>query len=166
MRRSEGGWEEPSFVGKGRYATTTLDGYVYLTDRSRPYEKQRIVRTRLIDNRFAEMEWHEGGVNSPGADRRAGRHSYISPDESFIIFDSYKKGTDDTGRLFVCFRNKDGSWSKAIDLGEDINFSPIICAFLSPDGKYLFFASKGGIPGNKVDIYWVSAQLIEELREE
>jgi len=164
VRRSIDGWGEPSFVGQGMYSTATRDDYVYLTDRSKPYDEQGIVRTRLIDNRFAELEWQEGGVNSPGPDRRAGRHPYISPDESFIIFDSYKKGTDDTGRLFVCFRKKDGSWSEAFDLGYKINFSPNICASLSPDGKYLFFSSRGGIPGNKTDIYWVDAKIIQDLR--
>ena len=165
MRRIADGWGEPTYMGPGMYATATLDGSIYLTDRSRPVEKQGIVKTRLIDNRFAEFEWQEGGVNSPRADRKAGRHPYIAPDESFIIFDSYKKGTGDTGRLFVCFRKKDGSWSKAIDLGEEINFAPIICASLSPDGEYLFFGSNGGIPGHKGDIYWVSAKIIDELRE-
>jgi hypothetical protein len=85
-------------------------------------------------------------------------------DHEFSCFDSYEKGTDDMGRLFVCFRNKDGSWSKAVDLGEEINFSPNICATLSPDGKYLFFGSRGGIPDHKADIYWVSARIIEDFR--
>ncbi|MBN1224814.1 MAG: PD40 domain-containing protein [Candidatus Aminicenantes bacterium] len=160
MRRSADGWSEPTYAGPGMYATATRKGYVYLTDRSGPPEKQGIVRTRLINDRLAEFEWQEGGVNSPAPDRKAGRHPYISPDESFIIFDSYEKGTDDTGRLFICFRNTDGSWSKAIDLG----FPPAICASLSPDGKYLFFGSDGGISGNMTDIYWVDAKIIEELQ--
>jgi tetratricopeptide (TPR) repeat protein len=164
MRKTEDGWEKPIFVGKGMYATSTLDGYIYLTDRSKPYDKQGIVKTRLVENRFTAFEWQEGGVNSPGPGRKAGRHSYISPDESFIVFDSYKKGTDNTGRLFVCFRNKDGSWSNAMDLGNEINFAPVVCASLSPDGKYLFFGSNGGITNNKDNIYWVDAKIIEELK--
>ena len=166
MRKSQDGWKKPVFVGKGMYATCTLAGYIYLTDRSRPYEKQGIVRTRLVENRFTAFEWQEGGVNSPGPERKAGRHPYISPDESFIVFDSYKKGTDNTGRLFVCFRNKDGSWSNAIDLGDEINMAPVICASLSPDGKYLFFGCNGGITNNKDNIYWVSAKIIEAMRTE
>jgi hypothetical protein len=164
MRKTGDGWGKPIFVGKGMYATSTLDGYIYLTDRSRPYEKQGIVRTRLVENRFTAFEWQEGGVNSPGPGRKAGRHSYISPDESFIVFDSYKKGTDNTGRLFVCFRDKDGSWSNAVDLGDEINIAPAICASLSPDGKYLFFGCNGGITNNKNDIYWVDAKIIEDLK--
>lgn len=164
MRKTGDGWEKPIFVGKGMYATSTLDGYIYLTDRSKPYDKQGIVKTRLVENRFTPFEWQEGGVNSPGPGRKAGRHSYISPDESFIVFDSYKKGTDNTGRLFVCFRNKDGSWSNVVDLGDEINIAPAICASLSPDGKYLFFGCNGGITNNKDDIYWVDARIIEELK--
>ena len=87
------------------------------------------------------------------------------PSQSHVSFISHCRArayTDDTGKLFICFRNKDGSWSKAVDFGEDMDFG--ICASLSPDGKYLFFSSTGGIPGNKADIYWVSAKIIETLR--
>ena len=163
-RKSENGWGKPVFVGKGMYATSTLDGNIYLTDRTKPYEKQGIIKTRLVDNRFTAFEWQEGGVNSPNPERKAGRHPYISPDESFIIFDSYKKGTDDTGRFFVCFRNKEGHWGNAIDLGDEINIAPVVCASMSPDGKYLFFGCNGGITDNREDIYWVDAKVIEKLR--
>ena len=165
-QKSKDGWGEPIFVGKGMNATSTLDGTVYVTDRSRPYEEQGIVKTRVIDNRFAPFEWQEGGVNASAPERKAGRHPFISPDESFIIFDSYKKGTDDTGRLFVCFRHEDGTWSQAIDLGDEINFAPVVCASVSPDGKYLFFCSHRGHPNKKCDIYWVDAKVIEELKPE
>jgi len=163
-RKSEDGWGKPIFVGKGMNATSTLDGTVYVTDRSVPYEEQGIVKTRVVDDRFAPFEWQEGGVNAPGPGRKAGRHPFIAPDESFIIFDSYEKGTDDTGRLFVCFRHDDGTWSKAIDLGDEINFAPVVCASMSPDGKYLFFGSHRGDPSKKCDIYWVDAKIINKLK--
>ena len=76
-----------------------------------------------------------------------------------MVFDSYKRGNDDTGRLFVCFRHDDGIWSKAIDLGDEINFAPVVCALLSPDMKYLFYACNE-------DIYWVDAKIIKELISE
>jgi len=157
VERSGDCWGEPRYIGIGMYATTTRDGAIYMTDRSVPFEEQGIVKTRLLDGKFTDFEWQEGGVNSPAPGRRAGRHPFIAPDESFIIFDSYNKERGGEGRLFVCFRRGNGSWSKAFDLGDDVNFAAHICASISPDGKYLFYAANG-------DIYWVDAKIIEKFK--
>lgn len=58
-----------------------------------------------------------------------------------------------------------GSWTMPVNLGKNINtenreFSPSV----SPDGKYLFFVRDFG--GEKGDIYWVDAKIIEELKKE
>jgi Tol biopolymer transport system component len=96
-----------------------------------------------------------GGVNSPAP----GAHPCIAPDESFIVFDSERSDDPENADLFVCFRNDDGTWSDAFDLGDDINTDTSeICAALSPDGKYLFYQSRG-------DIYWVSTDIIGAVRE-
>lgn len=73
-------------------------------------------------------------------------------------------GDPEIPKIMISRRTKKG-WTApevAPFSGRHFDFGPHI----SPDGKYLFFASEGGIPGNKVDIYWVSAQIIEALREE
>ncbi|MCJ7580276.1 MAG: hypothetical protein MUP98_07050, partial [Candidatus Aminicenantes bacterium] len=95
-----------------------------------------------------------GGVNSP----LPGAHPCIAPDESYIVFDSKRSDDPDNADLFVCFLRMDGTWSEAINLGNKINTpQPEICAALSPDGKVLFYQSKG-------DIYWVNTKLIEDLK--
>ncbi len=78
--------------------------------------------------------------------------------KSFIVFDSKKKDDPKDADLYVCSKEKDGSWSAALNLGETVNTSTSeIAAALSPDGKFLFYQSKG-------DIYWVSVKLIEKLK--
>jgi len=67
--------------------------------------------------------------------------------------------------LYISFKQKDGSWTEAISLGNPINESGrSLCSTLSPDGKYLFYlGNQDGISG----IYWVSIeQIIEDLRPE
>jgi hypothetical protein len=84
--------------------------------------------------------------------------------------------------LYVSFRAPDGSWDEPINL-ESIN-SPRSDKFpgLSPDGRFLFFASRRtpaeqtpprfwdalelrpSPRGNQVDVYWVSTEVIERLR--
>ena len=89
--------------------------------------------------------------------------SYISPDESFIIFSS--KDRDDTiGKqdLYISFRKNDGSWTKARNMGSSINSEhDEICPSVSLDGKYLFFTSRRR---GKADIFWIKAEIIEKLR--
>jgi hypothetical protein len=95
-------------------------------------------------------------MENPGPNRRPGRHPFIAPDESYLVFDAYDKETH-SGALFVCFRTGENEWSKAIELAE-INFARHICAFVSSDGNYLFYSANG-------DIYWVGTEIIQQKRE-
>ena len=66
--------------------------------------------------------------------------------------------------LYICFNDGFGNWSKAKNMGNMINTrAPENCAYVTPDGKYLFFNS--GRNGN-YDIYWVDAGIIETLKTE
>jgi glyoxylase-like metal-dependent hydrolase (beta-lactamase superfamily II) len=160
VERTENGWGQPSYVGYGMYVTTTKDGTIYITDID--YEDQKkhgIARTKLINGRFGPFERQKGGVLSPAPGRMPGRHPCIAPDESFLIFDSYI--TDPPGsqaKLFICFRESDGSWGKAINLSKILDSDRNIAASLSPDGKYLFFMAES-------DIYWVSTKIFDHLKK-
>ena len=88
-------------------------------------------------------------------------HAFVAPDESYIVFDAGRPGGQGgEGDLYVVFRNADGSWSDAVNLGDTINTPGTnFCPMISPDGKYLFYAAGR-------DIYWVSAEVIEKLKTE
>jgi hypothetical protein len=91
-------------------------------------------------------------------------HPYIAPDESYVIWDDQReKGGYGGADLYISFRQKDGSWGSSINLGDTIN-SEFEDAYgsITPDGKYFFFHRSYG--NNKADIYWVDAQIIENLR--
>ncbi|ALT00572.1 PD40 domain-containing protein [Lacimicrobium alkaliphilum] len=96
-------------------------------------------------------------------------HPFIAPDESYIIWDSEKEdGYGDTD-LYISFRQPNGEWGSAKNLGNQINTDGTeASAYVSPDGKYLFFnrrprPNKDG-KGPEGDIYWVDAKIIEALR--
>ena len=92
-------------------------------------------------------------------------HPFIAPDESYLIWDSERDAGFGDSDLYISFRQEDGSWGPAINMGEKVNSDKWDAyASVTPDGKYILF-NRGVDPENdNVDIYWVSANIIDELR--
>lgn len=155
MKRRGSGWAEPVLLGPGMFATTSRNGSVYLTDIEG--SAHGIVSWKLAEERPAIPQREGGGVNNPAP----GVPPCIAPDESFIIFDSIRAdgvGGPGASDLYICFRQEDGGWGPAINLGPDINTpGENICAALSPDGKFLFYTAHR-------DIWWVSMDAVLRLR--
>ncbi len=81
---------------------------------------------------------------------------FIAYDESYLIFCAERKGGYGRGDLYISFRQEDGAWTEAKNMGEAINTADYeFCPFVTKDGKYFFYS------GNK-DIYWVDAAVIED----
>lgn len=68
--------------------------------------------------------------------------------------------------LYISFRQHDGSWGDAINMGDKINTDAYEAGpKVTPDGKYLFFVrNMGSDKFENVDIFWVGAHIIETLR--
>ena len=95
-------------------------------------------------------------------------HPFIAPDESYIIWDCEKEEGYGSSDLYISFRKKDGTWSSAINMGENIN-SDVEDSYASvtSDGKYLIFhrVNLGStFEESYANIFWVDAQVIENLR--
>jgi len=152
MEKTASGWANPKYCVNGMYVTTSREGTIYTTDiRSASEGIRRFVR---VNGAYSSGERLRGGVNSPVP----GAHPCISPDESYLVFDSKRSENPEDSDLFVSFRMKDGAWSEAVNLGKTINTpGSEICAAISPDGKYLFYQSRG-------DIFWVSTKIVEDLK--
>ncbi len=90
-------------------------------------------------------------------------HPYIAADDSYIIWDSERENGHGKSDLYIRFKQKNGSWGAAINLGPEIN-TGVSEAYgsVSSDGKYFFFHRSYG--GDTGDIFWVDAQFIENLR--
>jgi hypothetical protein len=136
------------------YVTTTKNGTVYVTD-WQGEEEADIVRRKLIDNKYQAPEKLVGGVNTEYSEA----HPCIASDASFLIFDSNRPGAmggeyDDD--YYISFRNTDDTWGDAIHFDAISDAGSNMCAYLSPDGKYLFFYANH-------DIYWVNAEVIKQV---
>jgi len=173
-------------LGK-RYKQRTLSGWSEIERLGSPFEEIKIMRmtssskgTFVFDEigmpngdgvlRYSRLV--EGKREAPrpfGKTINTGRmnaHPFIAPDESYLIFDGEREGGFGDSDLYISFRQEDGSWGTAINLGEAINTEAWeAAATVTPDGKYLFFnRNMGSNDYENVDIFWVDAKVIEDLR--
>jgi OOP family OmpA-OmpF porin len=81
---------------------------------------------------------------------------YLSTDGKTLVMSFSEKKNSKVDDLYVSFKQKDGSWSKPLNLGPEINSEEFTetTPFLAPDGVTLYFSSdrKGGQGSN--DIYY------------
>jgi hypothetical protein len=168
-----------------RYKERTLDGWSEIKSLGSPFEDIRIMRmtssatgTYVFDEanpegrgtlRFSKLV--DGKREAPQPlpkEINTGRynaHPFIAPDESYIMWDGQRSIEGRNADIFISFRKENGSWGKAIKMGDTINTEesegePRV----TPDGKYLFFNRMVDRKTFNADIFWVSAQIIEELR--
>jgi len=122
--------------------------------------------SRLIDGKREEPKKFSKDINSG----KYNAHPFIAPDESYILWDGRKDGGFGKADIYVSFKQLDGTWGKAINLGDKINTgNSEFGAIVTPDGKYIIFNRDVGKikPTDKyedVDIFWVDAQIIENLK--
>lgn len=187
----------PSFAPDGktihfgkRYKERTKDGWSEIKSLGSPYEEIQIMSLKVSSKGtyvFDEFGTSHGdgvirysrladGIREEpkafGKEINTGKwnaHPFIAPDESYIMWNSERESGFGDNDIYISFRQKDGSWGEAINLGDKVNTEkqeggPMI----TPDGKYLFF-SRVVAPGigdawPDVDTFWVDAQIIEDLR--
>ncbi len=145
-------WSQPVFYNEAYCITSSTEGSLFFSGGDK--KNRNILTFRETDVGFTEPRDLVGGVNTEAFEA----HSCVSPDGSFILFDSLRPGEFKHGEIYVSFRNKDGTWSEASSLGAKVNATHSHIASLSPDGKYIFFSREN-------DIWWVRARIIHELRD-
>lgn len=167
IEREIKGWSKPKLIdqvivnhpthwtfsfanNKNLYFTSEIDGVK---------GEQDIYIARFDGKKYLAPKDLGDAINSDGMDLTP----FIAPDESYLIFTRKGKNTRKTD-LYISFRNSDLSWTKAVDMGGDINteFNDLD-PYVSPDGKYLFFLSNRA---GKYKIYWMDAKIIDELKPE
>jgi hypothetical protein len=176
VKRTETGWTQPIHLdytinfGTGQScASICSNGTLYFNAKNitQSGKSMDIYRAKLIDGKFTQAENLGEIINNASPD-----HSpFIAPDESYIIFSSFRGGYGRSD-LFISYHRDDGTWTQPINLGSKINSAAKDeYPYVSPDGKYLFFNSNrvsqlnakrvADGPGN---IYWVDAKIIAELK--
>ncbi len=152
----------PSFEEIQIMRLTTSSKATYVFDEVGMPNGDGVIRySRLIDGereapRAFGKEINTGSMNA---------HPFIAPDESYIIWDGRREEGFGGSDIYISFRKKDGSWGDAINMGNKVNTDKWDAyASVTPDGKYLMFNRSLDEEGDNIDIYWIDARIIENLR--
>jgi len=164
--RENGTWGNPVemapvFDGLSMGVSITASGTIYYTLLTQGSGSYDIYKSQMVEGKYAEPEKLGPQINSDVPDWQP----FIAPDESYLIFSRYQ-GEPKSGilRLFISFKDSEGNWTEARDMGDEINQENAGWPYVSPDGKYFFFVSSRDNDCYFYKVYWVPAQIIEELK--
>ena len=166
--RTRDGWSERKSLGPmfdredwGIMRLTASSKGTYVFD---DYKSEDVIRISTVKNGERQEPVEIGPVVNTG---EWTAHPFIAPDESYLIWDSEREGGFGDSDLYISFKQSDGSWGPAINMGEAVNTDKWESfASVTSDGKYILF--NRGIDltddNRNVDIYWVDAKIIDSLR--
>ncbi|WP_416877096.1 hypothetical protein [Litorimonas sp.] len=142
--------------------TASANGTYYFDTFNRDQNDFPIRYSRLVDGKYEDPKPLSEAINTG----TYLAHPFIAPDESYLLWDAKRDDGYGDSDIYISFRQIDGSWGEAINLGNEINTDAWeASASVTPDGKYLFFSrNMGSDEYEDVDIFWVDAQVIENLR--
>ena len=141
MELTKTGWSEVRSLGPMldkkdwgimRLSASALGTYVF-----DDYKSNDVLRISTIrDGKREEPKLLGKQINSG----KWTAHPFIAPDESYLIWDSERESGFGESDLYISYRQQDGTWGTAINLGDKINTEAReASAYVTPDAKYLFF---------------------------
>jgi hypothetical protein len=191
VERTGNTWEAAIYLGDGinsnahdYYPMMTKHETIYFSSQREGPGTNNIYRSEFVNGRYSEAVKLGDAINTEYREY----DPYISPDEDMLIFTSTRPEGFGSGDLYISFKDENGNWTKARNMGKKINTpGPEYCSQVSQDGKYFFFTSaradNGQFPDRPFtfddfqaahaqhsngfcDIYWVDAKIIKNLRQE
>ena len=184
-----GSWSEPKNIGtpvstdyNEFYPSVTENGRLYFCQKSdKEIGGEDIFFTDFIDGKYTEPKNAGENINTKSDEYNA----FVARDESYIIYNTHGRGPGlGSGDMWISFKNEAGEFQPPVNMGDKVNTKYFeYCPYVTPDGKYFFFTSnmvpeisKKGLTYDKIitlmenplngtsNIYWISGDIIEELR--
>ncbi len=159
----DGNWQEPDLLNlntSGNEATSNLsaDGetlYIYKDEGGTGNVYKSL---RKEGEKWGDLKPFSDRITSENATET---HIDVSADEQLLYFVSDREGGHGGQDIYRCKKLPNGEWSKALNLGPTIN-TPYDedGPFIHPDGKTMYFSSKGHNTMGGYDIFY--SQLDEE----
>jgi hypothetical protein len=157
-------WSEPINAGdkinsfkNEYYISFTKTGTMYFSSNRNTLEDTNNYNVYSSQNRKGEFQTAVKLSNAINSDFYEA-DVFVAPDESYLIFSAEKPGGYGGGDLYISFRNANGTWTDAKNIGNKINTERSeYCPFVTADGKYFFYTKEN-------DIYWVDTSFIDKLK--
>lgn len=116
-----------SLSANGRYLFVFRNGNIFISEKKK--------------NKWSELRKVRRPVNKSFTKES---HAVMSPDDKFLIFTSERKGGFGGLDLYIAYRDKKGRYRNVENMGETLNTKyDEETPFITPDGKTLYFSSKG-----------------------
>lgn len=150
----DGVWHEPELIGintEGHEATVnvSVDGqtlFIYKDDDG----DGNIYISKLEGDYWTTPFKLGSNINLESRET----HAHISPDGNFLYFVSDRKGGLGGQDIYLCKKLPNGKWAKAQNMGPSINTKyDEDGIFVHPDGKTIYFSSKGHSSIGGYDIF-------------
>ncbi len=125
------------------YPSIAKNGNLYYTSTASSSKgKDDIFVSKFENNIYSEPISLSEAINSEGYEY----NSYISSDESFLIFGGYKRKDGlGSGDLYISYKDKEGNWSKAENLTKINSDKMDYCPFYDSKTQTLYFTSKRNV---------------------
>lgn len=146
------------------YPSLTTSGNLYFTsDRPGSRGKDDIFYSAFKAGEY-ELPISLGeSVNSEGYDFNA----FVSADESYLLFTGYNREDGlGSGDLYLSFRNQQGEWSQAKNLGAEINSRQMdYCPFVDGKSGVLYFTSRRSNVESKAGGFKSTTSFLAEINK-
>jgi hypothetical protein len=157
-------WSEPINAGdkinsssNEYYMSFTTTGTMYFSSNRNTQEdtnNYNVYSAKSIKGEFQTPAKLSKAINSDFYEADV----FVAPDESYLIFSADKPGGFGGGDLYISFRNANGTWTEAKNVGHEINAERSeYCPFVTADGRYFLYTKEN-------DIYWVDTSFIDKLK--
>lgn len=148
-------WSEPKRLGESVNKTDKHNSAIALSNDGQTMLLYRddnngdIYESHLEGEQWTEAIRLPEPINSPAHESSAS----ISPDGRTIYFCSDRDGGKGGRDIWFCTQDKNGKWGKAKNLGSLNTKEDEEGVFIHPDGKTLYFSSKGNNSKGGYDIF-------------
>ena len=149
VEKTNTGWSQPRHLNapvnsasQELSPSVTADGTLYFSSgRAGGKGAADIYRSKLIDGNYGAPENAGDAINTPGPELQV----FVTPDDNILVFAALGRQDGQGSVDLYLSKRTDGTWSKAINLGNKINSSGVDSApRISSDRRHLFWTSTRG----------------------
>lgn len=112
----------------------------FTSNRAGSKGKDDLFFSQFDSNQYSEPISLSDSINSDGYEF----NGYIDPSEKYLIYTAYaRKDGFGSGDLYISYRSEDGVWSKAINMGSEVNSASMdYCPLVDHSSGLFYFTSK------------------------